>query len=149
MNITHHCIRINRYFYHFQIEEEATESNDVRLSPIPVIRNSYRPVCNFEMEDGLNSQPIIRMEPVLPRTCVARGYVPNSVLKRRNISNVQRRKILSTVKQKAKNLKPKLPTVSDVNVIDKYARLLFPLLFVVFNISYWGYYLIKQYQNNR
>ena len=133
----------------FQIEEDVNDTNDIRLSPLPVIRNSYHPVCNFETEDGLNSQPIIRMAPVLPRTCVARGYVPNSVLKRRNVNNVQKRKILSTVKQKAKNLKPKLPKVRDVNVIDKYARLLFPLLFIVFNISYWGYYLIKQYQNNR
>lgn len=116
------------------------------MSPLPAIRNSYQHVFNYETEVA-NDQPVIRMAPVLPRTCVAKGYTPNTVLKRRNGNGVQRRKLLSTVRQTAKILKPKLPVVRDVNVIDKYARLLFPVLFIVFNITYWGYYLIKQYEN--
>ncbi|KAK5975052.1 Gamma-aminobutyric acid receptor subunit beta [Trichostrongylus colubriformis] len=34
--------------------------------------------------------------------------------------------------------------VRDVNVIDKYSRTIFPICFVVFNISYWGYYSLIQ-----
>ncbi|WAQ97989.1 GBRB-like protein, partial [Mya arenaria] len=99
------------------------------------------------MTECSSDQPVIRMAPVMPRSCVVnRGYSPANVLKRRNGNLVPKRKILSTVRQTAKILKPKLPVVRDVNVIDKYARLLFPLLFIVFNITYWGYYLIKQYQ---
>ena len=142
-------------FYIFQNKETSLEAanSDLNISPLPAIRNSnsnsYHQVFNFETEDSINCQPVIRMAAVVPRTCVARGYVPNNVLKRRNGNGVQKRKLLSCMKQKAKILKPKLPTVRDVNVIDKYARLLFPTLFVVFNITYWGYYLVKQYQDNR
>ncbi|XP_052795882.1 gamma-aminobutyric acid receptor subunit beta-like [Mya arenaria] len=122
------------------------EANNINVSPLPAIRNSYQNVFNFETECS-SDQPVIRMAPVMPRSCVVnRGYSPANVLKRRNGNLVPKRKILSTVRQTAKILKPKLPVVRDVNVIDKYARLLFPLLFIVFNITYWGYYLIKQYQ---
>ena len=123
-------------------------TNNRNISPLPAIRNSYQHVFNFETE-GDAEQPVIRMAPVMPRTCVAKGYTPNNVLKRRNGNFVQKRKLLSTVRQTAKILKPKLPIVRDVNVIDKYARLMFPMLFIAFNITYWGYYLIKQYQNQR
>lgn len=122
----------------------------MNISPLPAIRNSYQQhVFNFESEVPGNEQPVIRMAPVLPRTCITKGYTPNNVLKRRNGNLVPKRRLLSTVRQTAKILKPKLPVVRDVNVIDKYARLMFPLLFIVFNITYWGYYLIKQYQNHR
>nr|WQM40871.1 gamma-aminobutyric acid type A neuroreceptor beta subunit [Ruditapes philippinarum] len=133
-----------------EMEQETCieEANNINISPLPAIRKSYQHVFNFETE-VTNEPPVIRMAPVLPRTCVAKGYTPNSLLRRRNGNLVQKRKLLSTVKQTAKILKPKLPVVRDVNVIDKYARLLFPLLFIVFNITYWGYYLIKQYQSHR
>jgi len=35
-----------------------------------------------------------------------------------------------------------MPQVKDVNNIDKYSRLVFPLLFVIFNVWYWSYYTI-------
>ena len=132
----------------FQNETSSIEeANNVNVSPLPAIRNSYQNVFNFETECS-GDQPVIRMAPVLPRSCVTnRGYTPPTVLKRRNGNLVPKRKLLSTVRQTAKILKPKLPIVRDVNVIDKYARLLFPLLFIMFNITYWGYYLIKQHQN--
>ncbi|KAI3388761.1 hypothetical protein SNEBB_001456 [Seison nebaliae] len=36
--------------------------------------------------------------------------------------------------------------IHDVNKIDKYSRIAFPFLFTLFNISYWCYYLISEYQ---
>ncbi|VDM96629.1 unnamed protein product [Thelazia callipaeda] len=34
--------------------------------------------------------------------------------------------------------------VRDVNVIDKNARVIFPLTFIIFNVCYWGYYTMMQ-----
>jgi hypothetical protein len=33
--------------------------------------------------------------------------------------------------------------VQDVSIIDRYSRLLFPVLFVLFNVSYWAVYLLS------
>lgn len=72
------------------------------------------------------------------------GYIPTTVVRRRTSATVQprRRRLLSNFRQKAKNIKVKIPRVQDVNTIDKYSRLLFPLLFVLFNASYWAIYLL-------
>jgi len=40
------------------------------------------------------------------------------------------------------DIKSKLPEVKDVNNIDKYSRLMFPLLFLIFNAWYWVYYSV-------
>ncbi|CAJ0942693.1 unnamed protein product, partial [Mesorhabditis belari] len=45
--------------------------------------------------------------------------------------------------KKARSVIPSL-RVRDVNVIDKYSRIVFPLCFIIFNIFYWGYYTIMQ-----
>ena len=49
-----------------------------------------------------------------------------------------------SVKQTVSNLRKKakkvIPTIKDINVIDQYSRIIFPLCFVIFNILYWGYY---------
>ena len=77
------------------------------------------------------------------------GYIPSTVVRRRSSSShgggpapVRRRRLLSHFRQKAKSIKVKIPSVQDVNTIDKYSRLLFPLLFVIFNASYWMVYLL-------
>ncbi|XP_070196685.1 gamma-aminobutyric acid receptor subunit beta-like [Littorina saxatilis] len=124
---------------------EAMELKEIRLSPMLGIRNSQ----SFNMElDGENSgdQSNLRMPAAVPRsTYVSRGYLPSNVVRRRSSANnipPRRRRFLSNFKQKAKSIKVKIPRVQDVNTIDRYARLFFPLLFVLFNASYWAVYLI-------
>jgi len=51
-------------------------------------------------------------------------------------------KMLVNIRQRAKDIKSKLPEVKDVNNIDKYSRLMFPLLFLIFNAWYWVYYSV-------
>ncbi|CAG5121898.1 unnamed protein product [Candidula unifasciata] len=71
-------------------------------------------------------------------------YMSSTSVRRRSVSHIpsRRRRLLSQFRQKAKSIKVKIPRVQDVNTIDKYARLMFPLLFVVFNASYWAVYLL-------
>ncbi|ESP02384.1 hypothetical protein LOTGIDRAFT_138579 [Lottia gigantea] len=120
---------------------DTMEMREVRMSPMLGIRNSQS--FNMELEDG-NAQepPNIRMAPVLPRTYITHGYLPSNMLRRRNSNGVpKRKKFLSNFKQRAKSIRVKIPRVQDVNTIDKYARLVFPLLFLVFNGAYWAVYL--------
>lgn len=56
----------------------------------------------------------------------------------------RRRQILSDIRKRAQQLREKIPTVRDVNKIDKYSRALFPSLFVVFNVCYWCFYLLQK-----
>ena len=48
---------------------------------------------------------------------------------------------LSNIKDRARSIRVKLPRVHYVNTIDRYARFFFPVLFVLFNVSYWTVYL--------
>lgn len=52
------------------------------------------------------------------------------------------RRVWVNIRQRAKDIKSKMPQVKDVNNIDKYSRLMFPLLFVIFNAWYWVYYSV-------
>lgn len=36
-----------------------------------------------------------------------------------------------------------LPKIKDVNIIDKYSRLVFPISFLAFNAGYWIFYVLE------
>lgn len=38
---------------------------------------------------------------------------------------------------------PQIPQLAGTSPIDKYARILFPLTFALFNLAYWYIYLVK------
>ncbi|CAD6197806.1 unnamed protein product [Caenorhabditis auriculariae] len=53
--------------------------------------------------------------------------------------NVSMKQSISGLGRKARKVIPSI-RVRDVNLIDKYSRIVFPVCFVVFNLFYWGYY---------
>lgn len=57
-------------------------------------------------------------------------------------TNPRNKRVWVNIRQRAKDIKSRIPEVKDVNNIDKYSRLMFPLLFVIFNAWYWAYYSI-------
>ncbi|KAH9496014.1 hypothetical protein Btru_014908 [Bulinus truncatus] len=106
---------------------------------------------NLEVDDGAMDTTGFRMAPTVPRSFTHSHSTPHgftstttTVVRRRSSAHVppRRRRLLSHFRQKAKSIKVKIPRVQDVNTIDKYARLVFPLLFVIFNTSYWSVYLL-------
>lgn len=115
---------------------------DIRMSPIPGLRNQQNTLG--DSEDSDKSVPTFRMTPVIPRTYMRGGQIHTQVYRRKSStgSMQKKRKLLSSVKERAKSLKVKIPKVQDVNTIDKYSRFLFPSLFVLFNLCYWGFCLI-------
>ena len=48
-----------------------------------------------------------------------------------------------SLRRKAREMKKILPTLEDINLIDKYSRLVFPSLFLLFNVCYWCYYFVQ------
>ena len=53
-----------------------------------------------------------------------------------------RRRVLTSLRRGVSTLSRSLPRVHDVNSIDKYSRLVFPVSFVLFNATYWGFYVL-------
>lgn len=127
----------------FQIVDDTPveSTGEVQMSPIVAIRNSQQGTKITIEEDHIDTPTNV---PDLPRTCMSRGYLHDDLVRRKHTATGANRKkrYYTTVKQKVKKLRVKLPRVKDVNNIDRYSRLLFPLLFLLFNVCYWGFYLL-------
>ena len=48
--------------------------------------------------------------------------------------------LLNSIKKKLKIVSPK---IDNINNIDKYSRLSFPILFIIFNLFYWIFYYLQ------
>ena len=105
-------------------EEDIIELQDIRMSPIPSIRNRY----SHKVDD-----PDIKFPPSF-RINRRTGYPTRR--------HVRKPKVIQNIRKKVAALKPQLPRIRDVNVIDKYARLVFPLAFCLFNSVYWCFYVL-------
>ena len=54
----------------------------------------------------------------------------------------KRTRLLNQIKKSAGVIKSSLPKIKDVNVIDKYSRVVFPVSFILFNVAYWCFYVM-------
>lgn len=58
-------------------------------------------------------------------------------------ANVHKPKVLHAIRRGASVLKASMPKIKDVNVIDKYSRIIFPVAFMLFNAGYWLFYFFE------
>lgn len=45
------------------------------------------------------------------------------------------------LRRRSSQLKIKIPDLTDVNAIDRWSRMIFPITFSLFNLIYWLYYV--------
>ncbi|XP_006813348.1 gamma-aminobutyric acid receptor subunit beta-3-like [Saccoglossus kowalevskii] len=153
--------------YNFwQSQKKITKENN-RAPPPPAtcqhrIPNSIYEQSNrtvalrlSQLEDERSASPEHTVEEGIPECTNMRTYNSsnrNAVKHRKRLSLDSRRcsapelrhrkGFVYSVRRKASSIKVKIPRVHDVNIIDKYSRLIFPLTFTIFNLFYWCLYLI-------
>ncbi|KAG8201340.1 hypothetical protein JTE90_016817 [Oedothorax gibbosus] len=94
--------------------EEIIELQDVRMSPIPCLRKRK------SLETEAIFPPSLRMS-----SLSLRGGRP------------RRPRVMQALKKRVK-----VPRIKDVNKIDKYSRVIFPVSYLIFNAIYWCFYLV-------
>nr|CAD7597171.1 unnamed protein product [Timema genevievae] len=129
-------------------EQEIIELQDLRMSPIPSIRNRHTSRFSTSSTEGLDSTkfpPSFRMS-----RSQAYGFPARSASglrfrgSRTHLAHAtgQRPKMFSALKRGASALRASIPKIRDVNMIDKYSRIIFPVSFMIFNAVYWIFYFL-------
>ena len=136
--------------------KEIIELQDLRMSPIPSIRNRFGIGGASRNRDGQSGGGGTAASDNFPPSFrINRGYSTASGVRsnsgglRRSASGTssaldkaRQSRLLSQLKKGTSVLKSAIPRIKDVNIIDKYSRVIFPVSFLVFNIAYWCFYVI-------
>jgi len=115
--------------------EEIIELQEMRVSPIPSLRNRHKQKYYKDPRGSDQSFP--------PSFRMHRNYSfqvrgSNNHLRKER----KRTRLLNQIKKSAGVIKSSLPKIKDVNVIDKYSRVVFPVSFILFNVAYWCFYVM-------
>ncbi|XP_058444089.1 gamma-aminobutyric acid receptor subunit beta-like [Malaya genurostris] len=121
--------------------EDIIELQDVRMSPIASLRNRH--YSNTTSSTGGEPVDLAKFPPSFR---IARPYgssTRSSGLRYRGNRGTSRPKMLHAIKRGASVIKASIPKIKDVNVIDKYSRVIFPVSFAAFNAGYWIFYVLE------
>ncbi|CAO1390459.1 unnamed protein product [Diamesa serratosioi] len=127
----------NKNEHHHTLPEDIIELQDVRMSPIASLRNRHYSSAASENLDLAKFPPSFRISRSYGGTSVRAGLRHRAA---RNSSN--RPKMLHALKRGASVIRASMPKIKDVNIIDKYSRVIFPVSFLLFNAGYWGFYVL-------
>jgi gamma-aminobutyric acid receptor subunit beta len=116
--------------------EDIIELQDVRMSPIASLRNRHYPPSAPDDFDSGKFPPSFRITRPY-------GAVSRTGLRQRNSRHSNRPKMLHALKRGASVIRNSMPKIKDVNIIDKYSRVIFPVSFLAFNIGYWSFYMFE------
>ncbi|XP_034936796.1 gamma-aminobutyric acid receptor subunit beta-like [Chelonus insularis] len=123
-------------------EADIIELQDLRMSPLPSIRSrsglasgSTTPALS-KPRDSSKFPPSFRPA----RTMGYNSHGKNSGLRYRGPR--QKPKVLHALRRSASVLRSSFPKIKDVNVIDQYSRVVFPVSFILFNVIYWTFYVV-------
>ncbi|XP_011501320.1 PREDICTED: gamma-aminobutyric acid receptor subunit beta-like [Ceratosolen solmsi marchali] len=128
-------------------DADIIELQDLRLSPLPSIRNRSGLVSTAGTPGSQAREQLQQDSAKFPpsfRICRAPVYgahVKTPGLRYRGVRQ-QRPKVLHAIRRGASVLKASMPKIKDVNLIDKYSRIIFPVSFMLFNAVYWIFYVL-------
>ncbi|KAK7871802.1 hypothetical protein R5R35_014057 [Gryllus longicercus] len=125
--------------------QEIIELQDLRMSPIPSIRNRHNSRYSASSTEGMDPSkfpPSFR--PRSPSYTIPVRTAGGLRFRRRGQPSERehRPKVIHALKKGASALKSSIPKIKDVNVIDKYSRIIFPVSFILFNAVYWIFYIL-------
>ncbi|XP_024945824.1 gamma-aminobutyric acid receptor subunit beta-like [Cephus cinctus] len=124
-------------------DADIIELQDLRMSPLPSIRNRSG-LVNATTIPGVGREHDPVKFPPSFRISRAAGYNThgrNSGLRYRGMKQ-QKPKVLHALRRGASVLRASMPKIKDVNIIDKYSRIIFPVSFMLFNAVYWIFYVL-------
>jgi len=118
----------------------------LELSPIPSIRNRHGR-CDLD-DAAAKFPPSFRISRPSYGGLRFRGTALSSASSgsgpgsgHRSHNHAARPKVLHALRRGASALRS-IPRVRDVNLIDKYSRVIFPMSFLFFNLGYWVFYVL-------
>lgn len=109
------------------------------MSPIPCLRKR-KSQSNASSETEAIFPPSLRMSNLSLRAPYS-PRVPSGMGRRRGTDYGRKPKVIQALKKRACALKASVPRIKDVNKIDKYSRVIFPVSYLIFNAIYWCFYL--------
>ena len=124
----------NQHSQSSSTHEDIIELQDIRMSPIASLRNRH--YCTGVSDQNLD----VAQFP--PSFRITRSSA-RSGLRHRATRNNHRPKMLHALKRGASVIRASIPTIKDVNIIDKYSRVIFPVSFLAFNVGYWVFYALE------
>ena len=129
----------------YQVLLTLSELQDLRMSPIPSIRNRFggRSSRNDQTDNFPPSFRINRGYSTTSGGRAAGGLRRSASGTSSALEKARQSRLLSQLKKGTSTLKAALPRIKDVNIIDKYSRVIFPVSFLVFNIAYWCFYVLE------
>ena len=131
-----------------QQQQEIIELQDLRMSPILSICNQHNSrnystssaegldptkfPSNFHMNQAVGGYSFPLQSAGGVHFHGTRSHVPQH----------SKPKVFHALKKGASTIRASMRSIKDVNVIDKYSRIIFPLSFMLFNVTYWIFYVL-------
>jgi gamma-aminobutyric acid receptor subunit beta len=106
------------------------------MSPIASLRGRHYATSAADNLDLAKFPPSFRIS----RTY---GTSVRAGLRHRAARNTHRPKMIHALKRGASVIRASMPKIKDVNIIDEYSRVIFPVAFLVFNIGYGLFYVLE------
>ncbi|XP_043268563.1 gamma-aminobutyric acid receptor subunit beta-like isoform X2 [Venturia canescens] len=129
-------------------DADIIELQDLRMSPLPSIRSRSGIASGSGMSSSLGLRNEQHHDPAkfppsfrIARTAGYNVHGRNSGLRYRG-PRQNKPKVLHAIRRGASVLRASMPKIKDVNVIDKYSRIIFPVSFMLFNAVYWIFYVL-------